>query len=171
MSTSSCDGILHDTDEGLDEIVATVISGLLLKGKPRTGDLQCLIKALPKHEQRHFMVSTLTYISETILPYSSDDRTHASGHDAEKTAIEVSAGLLKTTVSASNENMAEHLSSWLFKSFQAKTGLYRVIIAAMQPQQLEDVLDQVWHQFSDKLSIKHSPIMQQDGKKFESAKR
>ncbi|KAI9668893.1 MAG: telomere binding protein [Alyxoria varia] len=145
-----------------DEIVATVVSELLFKGKARTRELQRLIKALARHEQRHFLLSTLTYISERFLSHAADGVRHARNHDADKPAIEACAGLLDTVTSASNENVAEHLSSWLLKAHNAKTGLYRVIIAVMRPQQREDLLERVWHQFSDKLTIKHSPIMQQD---------
>ncbi len=146
-----------------DDIVDQLLASLLFtQDKPMLPLVQKLVNNLARHEQRHFLDSTLRAISKTFLPLRSDCWTESITNSDDKKTISGSAALLQALIAGESNGMKSRLCTWLTRNPPyVSTDLYRAAIAALPIEEVQTVLEGTWTQFGDKLYIKHTPIIQQ----------
>ncbi|KAL9093793.1 MAG: hypothetical protein Q9159_000095 [Coniocarpon cinnabarinum] len=142
-----------------DEIVAAIVSSLLLSNTRDVIALQGLLQSLQLYQQRIFVLSTIDFVARQILPHT--------GIQAAKSAnitksISGSAALLHEVVSASRDTLTAYLSEWLLRRLIASTEMIRAIVAAMSDEEQEQALEQSWTKFSEKMFIQHASVVQQE---------
>lgn len=123
--------------------------------------LQSLVRSLAAHEQRGFLLSTISLVSSRYLKNPTSKQT-LNNHEDRK-IVSVAAALLQTVVATDEETMVEYLSEWLLKAPSVPTTLYRAVTTTMPAEEREKILEQIWSKFADQIFVKHTPILQQEG--------
>lgn len=121
-----------------------------------------LFEQLPAHEQKKILFGVLKYAAETYFTSAPDTA------DVDAKTVSAVAGLVKR-VTEGSAVLQEQLSSWLLTNLAVGLikgiGIRRAVVAvvAETPKSLTEILEKSISEFGDKLFIKHSPIIQQEG--------
>lgn len=141
-----------------------MLSGLVLVKDADPRRIAPLLDGLPQTEQRKALFSTLKILSADHLNRLGDCESTES-----QAAISAVAAVIKCFVGASEVRLG-HLSEWLTGSSAAGLGdgigIRRAVLAVVAQEKdcIVTVLDRSINQFGDQLYIKHSPMLQQEGK-------
>lgn len=123
-----------------------------------------VLDSMPQLEQRKILYLVIQHMSDAFL--SSVDLEDGSEDYPQVWAV---AGVLKT-IAASHSQRKAHLITWLTSASGAgigdACGARRAVIAAISEDKdsILAVLEKSMNQFGDQLYIRHSPILQQEGK-------
>ena len=123
-----------------------------------------LLDGLPQTEQRKVLFSILKFFSSDYL-----NRLGRCEGDNSKPIVSAVAGALSSIVSGMS-NGRKHLVEWLTNSSGAgigeEVGIRRAVLAvvAQEKEGIVAVVEKSISQFGDQLYIKHSPMLQQEGK-------
>lgn len=141
-----------------------MLSGLLLVEDVDPQQLSSLLGNLSQTEQRKVLFSTLKMLSADHL----DKLGNCESTDSH-IPISAVAGVVNSFVGTS-EIRRGHLTEWLAGSSGAglgeSIGIRRAVLAVASQNKdcLVAVLEKTINQFGDQLYIKHSPMLQQEGK-------
>lgn len=135
-----------------------IIVGALLSDAEGKDPFQDFLRCLAKHEQRQFLHSTLNFVSKKLAMIDMGVEVSSDSQSITSTC----ANLLKVVLSCNEEALAEHLSSWLTKSSTASTATLTAAVAALPQESRDTLLERSWQHFGDKLTIRHTPIIQQE---------
>lgn len=122
-----------------------------------------LVNSYPLPEQRKVLYLILKLLSDLHL--SSIEDSNANEDDP---AIWASVGAIKLVI-ANNDAQRNNLVAWLTSASGAGVGercsIRRAAVAALadHKESISTVLEKGLSLFSDKLYIKHTPILQQEG--------
>lgn len=123
--------------------------------------LRNLLEALDHSAQRRFLISTCNWLSKRIS-ISDQSQTHPASANSE--VIGGAAALLRFICFEQNSHLETELVAWLSRKPLGPLGLYRACVVCLSPAHTRQVMEAAWQLFSDKLSIEHTPILQQKGK-------
>jgi telomere length regulation protein len=141
-----------------------MLSGLLLTKNAESRKLGSLLDSLPQTEQRKVLFSTLKILSADYL-----NRLGNCDSEESRAPISAAAGAITSFIGASETRKA-HLVEWLVGSSGAGlgegVGIRRAVLAVVSQERepAVAVLDRSISQYGDQLYIKHSPMLQQEGK-------
>lgn len=136
-------------------------TSLLLRDETQAVFAQ-LLDNLPQIDQRK-VVTIILKILSSQLPLDSDRSTE------DYPLIWAAAGVLKSVV-GSSQLRKDHLVAWLTEATGAgigdSCGIRRAAVAVVggDKETITMVLEKSLNQFGDQLYIKHSPLLQQEGK-------
>lgn len=123
-----------------------------------------LLDGLSPTEQRRVLISVLKIFSSDYL----DRLGLCESAESEELISAVASGILSIT--SQSQPRKSYLSEWLTSSSGAGlgegVGIRRAVLAAISQERgaVIEVLEKGIAQFGDQLYIKHSPILQQEGK-------
>jgi telomere length regulation protein len=146
------------------EIVAT----LLLGRKGQHAEFLKLLDVLPRFEQRNVFYSVLKIVSREHLSVEVLSEDNAQWWQADTGIISAAAGLI-SLMAANEEQRKVQLINWLTGSPGAGSGdgiaIRRAVVAALTRDKTDTdtVLEKSLQQFGDKLYIRHTPTLQQEG--------
>lgn len=124
-----------------------------------------MLANLARYEQRLFLLSTLRIISRNYLPIVATlTIEHSSDLQNTEKVISGIVALLQILLHTKAANFAEDMFTWLCNSPLVSPSLLRAAIVVLPDEYKESLMGKSWQKFSDKLSIKHMPILQQEGK-------
>ncbi len=150
-----------------DLLVKFLVQHLLLSQGSNASLLNLLLDKLPGTEQKK-----LLFIIIRLLSGSHLDRLGRCDSEKNSNIISSVAGAIQSIVGASVIRRG-HLMTWLTSSSGAGIGegigIRRAVIAVVSQdrESVYTVLEQSMSQFGDQLYIKHSPVLQQEGTRFE----
>ena len=127
------------------------------------------LKILPSFEYRNFLYTVLKLVPGLYLSASVTTEDDAQWWRSDTGIVSSVAALVGEIVGADNAHHKDHLISWLTGSSGAAVGegiaIRRAVVSvlAREKQDIESVLHKSLQQFGDKLYIKHTPTLQQDG--------
>jgi telomere length regulation protein len=130
------------------------------------GTLKHLISLLQDYEQRQYLISLLHFLSRTIIPSETTtfDITNLANTPREVAGV---AAFLQDLISCS-QDLTTALIEMLIRDpaaiFGTSSFLLRATIAALQSSEdaLETLVEKTLKRFSDRLYIKHTPVLQQE---------
>lgn len=126
--------------------------------------LRGLIGRLARHEQRYIFQSTLNVISKRWLPQRSSSLPDGAKSDSQSRTLGGCIALIVLVRSTPETGLHEQSFPWLHKSPYAGIDMFRAVVAAMTDDEREMSLQRSWKEFSDVLHVKHTPMVQQEGK-------
>ncbi|KAK7531064.1 telomere length regulation protein-domain-containing protein [Phyllosticta citricarpa] len=144
-----------------DHIVGEIISDLVRGPSSKPAQLQRLLQKTRAHEQRHFLFSTLDWISKK---HPGAQRASKMETEKEKKALSGASALIAVLIS-SNDSMKDALVNWLSSENCVSSFLSRrAALAALQNDEdrMVKVMERTMEQFGDELFIKHTPMIQQE---------
>ena len=148
-----------------------MLADLVLNQGAAPGRMRALLDPLPQSEQRKVVFLALKSFSEQFL-----DRLGSCSSDESVETISAVAGAIRVIVGEGG-GMREHLVSWLTSSSGAGlgegVGVRRAVLAvvAQDKDAVVMVLERSLAQFGDLLYIKHSPVLQQQGRQTKPRRR
>lgn len=125
-----------------------------------------LVNSYPLPEQRKVLYLILKLLSDLHLSSIDDSEVNE-----DYPVIWASVGAIKLVI-ANNDDQRSNLVAWLTSASGAGVGercsIRRAAVAALADHKdsISTVLERSLNLFSDKLYIKHTPILQQEGKFF-----
>lgn len=140
------------------------MSRLLLEKGTEPEDFGRLLDGLPSTEQRKVLFSVLKLLSADYL-----DRLGLCESIESSTPISAVAGSISSIIRGAQARRT-HLAEWLTSSSGAGlgegVGIRRAVLAVVSQDKdaMVEVLERSISQFGDQLYIKHSPILQQEGR-------
>lgn len=153
-------------NSNLENFVNTLIMGLLLQDTHGQELFKSFLDHFPSLEQRKFLNATLKLLSDKYLSTLDDiDATE------ESPVICAATGALRVVI-GNDEARKSHLVTWLTSGSSAGIGegcgIRRAAVAVFSEdkESMAAILEKSSAQFSDKLYIKHAPLLQQDGKAY-----
>lgn len=144
-----------------DVIVARIVSVIPRQDDAQHTWLRCLLATLDRFAQRQFLISTCNWLSKEI-PVSDPSQVHSAS--ADPSIVGAVAALLRFICSEQNSHLETELVAWLSRKPLVPVGLYRACVICLSPAHVQQVMETSWQLFSDKLTIEHTPILQQEGK-------
>ncbi len=123
-----------------------------------------LVNSYPLPEQRKVLLLLLKLLSDLYLNSINDSEANE-----EYPTIWASVGALRSII-ANNDAQRNNLVAWLTGASGAGVGegcgIRRAAVAALadHKESISTVLERSLNQFSDQLYIKHTPLLQQEGK-------
>ncbi|KAG0650805.1 DNA replication checkpoint tel2 [Hyphodiscus hymeniophilus] len=161
-------GKLLDQNHDHKSIVKEILTTLLLQQQEQHSvQFEMLLSALPKFEQRNFILSFLKLVSKAYLSSIITSEDDSRWWQSDASVIAATAGLIQLVL-AKDESRKIHLMTWLTSSSGAGVGdgiaIRRAVIAALATDKndIETILDKILRQFGDQLYIRHTPTMQQE---------
>ena len=127
-----------------------------------------LLGVLPSFEQRNVIFAALKYLSKEHLSAAVTSEDNAQWWLADAGIISAAAGLISLMV-ANDELRRLQLINWLTDSSGAGSGdgiaIRRAVIVTLAENKadIETVFEKSLQQFGDRLYIRHSPTLQQEG--------
>lgn len=150
------------------EIIVKEILNFFLHQSQDLAKFTKLLNTMPSSDQRNFVKSVLKVASKDYL--SSAITTEDNSEWWKSDTVTVSAAAALVNFLTVDENIRKgYLISWLTSSSGAGIGdgvaIRRAIVASLtrEKRDIETVLDKALQQFGDKLYIKHTPTLQQEG--------
>ncbi|KAK5165679.1 hypothetical protein LTR04_000991 [Oleoguttula sp. CCFEE 6159] len=165
-----------------DQVVGAILDDLTLREGCNITHTQALVHNMLSHEQRHFLEATLRLIGKRYIRGRADQHNAATVLSP-STELSACTALL-TWLIEGNSGLKEKLVAWLTApttGVSDSVEVRRAAVAAlateapMSPpepssvtspddgtERLQQVLESSMQQFGDQLSIKHTPIMQQE---------
>jgi telomere length regulation protein len=158
---------ISEADRFIDIIVKEILDNLLLPSVNDSTAFRELLGSLPSIEQRNFLYSCLKIASKGYL--SSEITTEADSKWWQSNTVTISAvaGLINLVL-GNDDVLKQQLLSWLTVS-GAGVGegiaIRRAAIAVLTEDKnmMELLLEKNLQQLSDKIYIRHTPILQQEG--------
>lgn len=143
--------------------VKLLLETLLLRKGSNPDNFRLLFDGIPKLDQRKVLLAVLGFLSEAHLNKLGD-----CDYAESIIVISAAAGIISAIVGEDQDKIG-HLTSWLTSTSGAGlgegVGIRRAVLAVVSQKKdnIVGVLEKIVAQFSDKLYIKHSPILQQNG--------
>lgn len=147
----------------LEILVQELLYHLVLQDDADNEIFSKLVNSYPLPERRKFLYLILKLLSDLHLS-SIDD----SDINEEYPAIWAAVGAIQLAI-ANNDDQRSNLVTWLTSASGAGVGercsIRRAAVAALadHKESITTVLERSLNLFSDKLYIKHTPILQQEG--------
>ncbi|KAF6811092.1 telomere length regulation protein [Colletotrichum sojae] len=147
----------------VDVLMKQVIGDMLLGSDENRNAFIKLFGLFSQLEQKRIIFAVLKHLSEVFLNNLEDTDLNSNR------TISAAAGVIERIV-ANDESRKTHLVSWLTSSTGAGLGdgigIRRAVLAALARDRecMNLILEKSISQFGDQLYIKHSPILQQQGK-------
>lgn len=145
-------------------MVKLLVMDLFLGPNSKSDSFKQLLAGLPPLDQRSVLFAVLKFLSAAHL--NALDTDDALAHQS---AISATISLIWSIVEE-NETLRNHLTTWLTSSSGAGlgdgVGIRRAVVGAVSLDRgaIMTVLEKSLSQFGDQLYIRHSPILQQEGK-------
>lgn len=149
-------------------MVEELVVSLLLRDTKFELHFKRLLSNISNIEQRNIVYSILKLLGTDYLSASITTEDNADWWRSDATMVSAAASLITLLISQSDSRKA-HLISWLTSSSGAGVGegiaIRRAAVAAIAASKsdIESVLEKSLSQFGDKLYIKHTPTLQQEG--------
>lgn len=151
-----------------DTVVKELLASLIVGDTRYETHFQKLLGKLSNVEQRNVIHSTLKLLSTDYLSASITTEDNAEWWQSDASIVSAAASLVALLITQA-DNRKGHLISWLTTASGAGVGegiaIRRVALAsiAASKSDIESILDKCLSQFGDKLYIKHTPTLQQEG--------
>jgi len=146
-------------------MIKHLLSKLLLQKKAQADKLSALLDGLPQSEQRKVLFSILKIFAEDHL-----NRLANCESPADRAVVSAVACAIELVVGPAAGSRRDHLVDWLTSPSGAGLGdgigIRRAALAVISKERdrLGDVLERTMDEFGDQIYIKHSPILQQEGR-------
>jgi telomere length regulation protein len=149
-------------------VVKELLVSLVLGDTKHEAHFQKLLGNVSNTEQRNVIHSILNLLSTDYLSTNITTENNAEWWKSDASVVSAAASLITLLITQA-DNRNSHLISWLTSSSGAGVGegiaIRRAAVAsvAASKSDIELVLDKCLSQFGDKLYIKHTPTLQQEG--------
>jgi telomere length regulation protein len=151
-------------------IVTAILSELVLTDAGKWPILDTLLSNMPEYDQKTLILSALHYLSRNHLSkLSATPENLSSWWRTDSEVVAAAAGLLKGLL-GNESSRRSIIAAWLTNISGAgageSVGIRRAAMAALSSDRhdLESVLSKSLQQFGDQLYIRHTPVIQQEGK-------
>jgi telomere length regulation protein len=166
LDTLVCADWRQETSQLIDSdaISEVLITNLLLRLGKEQEAFSLLFGQLAQLEQRKFLFAVLKYLSDNFL--NKLDADQPSSHNP---TISAAAGVINSVV-GSDETRRSYLVMWLTSATGAGlgdgVGIRRAVVSVLGQDRdcVGTALEKSLNQFGDQLYIKHSPMLQQEGR-------
>lgn len=144
------------------------MTSLIHQRKDHSKAIVNLLNCLPNFEQRNFVLGSLGFLSGQCLSATIISDDDSKWWLSDKEIVSAAAQLISLLL-AEKESRKTFLSVWLTGSSGAGIGdgiaIRRAAVAALAGDKtdIETILERSLQQFGDRLYIRHTPIMQQEG--------
>jgi len=144
------------------------MTSLLLTSKEYSAHFTKLLDGVSNFEQRNVLYAILKIASKAFLSAEITTEADSKWWESDKAVVSAGAGLINLIL-GKDESRKNHLLAWLTSTSLAGVGdgiaIRRAVIAtlAQDKTDIETVLDKSLQQFGDRLYIKHTPTLQQEG--------
>lgn len=155
------------TDKSTDVVVKEILDSLLLPSISDPVAFQELLSSLPSTEQRNFLYTCLKIASKEYLSSEVTTEANSKWWQSDTVTVSAVAGLINLILNQ-EDIRKQHLVSWLTISGAGVgegVSIRRAAVAVLtgDKNMMEILLEKNLQQFGDKLYIRHTPILQQEG--------